>query len=43
MMGWNQAAASVGGVVFQLMGGYLAGINWRYACIATAVCAVFCQ
>ncbi len=41
MMGWNQAAASVGGVVFQLMGGYLAGINWRYACIATAVCAVF--
>ena len=41
MMGWNQTAASVGGVVFQLMGGYLAGINWRYACIATAVCAVF--
>jgi MFS family permease len=41
MMGWNQAAASVGGVVFQLIGGYLAGINWRYACIATAVCAVF--
>jgi MFS family permease len=41
MMGWNQAAASVGGVIFQLMGGYLAGINWRYACIATAVCAVF--
>jgi len=41
MMGWNQTAASVGGVVFQLIGGYLAGINWRYACIATAVCAVF--
>jgi MFS family permease len=41
MMGWNQAAASVGGVVFQLMGGYLAGINWRYACLSTAVCAVF--
>lgn len=41
MMGWNQAAASFGGVVFQLLGGYLAGINWRYACIATAVCAVF--
>lgn len=41
MMGWNQAAASIGGVAFQLIGGYLAGINWRYACIATAVCAVF--
>jgi MFS family permease len=41
MMGWNQAAASVGGVIFQLIGGYLAGINWRYACGATAVCAVF--
>jgi len=41
MMGWNQAAASTGGVVFQLLGGYLGGINWRYACIATAVCAVF--
>jgi MFS family permease len=41
MMGWNQAAASVGGVIFQLIGGFLAGINWRYACIATAVCAVF--
>jgi MFS family permease len=41
MMGWNQTAASVGGVVFQLIGGYLAGINWRYACLATAVCAVF--
>jgi MFS family permease len=41
MIGWNQAAASLGGVVFQLIGGYLAGINWRYACIATAVCAVF--
>jgi hypothetical protein len=23
------------------MGGYLAGINGRYACIATAVCVVF--
>jgi MFS family permease len=41
MMGWNQTAASVGGVIFQLIGGYLAGINWRYACIATAICAVF--
>jgi MFS family permease len=41
MMGWNQTAASVGGVIFQIIGGYLAGINWRYACIATAVCAVF--
>ena len=41
MMGWNQAAASGGGVIFQLIGGYLAGINWRYACIATALCAIF--
>jgi MFS family permease len=41
MMGWNQTAASVGGVIFQLIGGYLAGINWRYACSATAVCAIF--
>jgi MFS family permease len=41
MMGWNQAAASVGGVIFQLIGGYLAGINWRHACIATTLCAVF--
>jgi MFS family permease len=41
MMGWNQAAASIGGVLFQLIGGYLAGINWRYACLATAVCTVF--
>jgi MFS family permease len=41
MMGWNQTAASVGGVIFQLIGGFLAGINWRYACIATALCAVF--
>jgi MFS family permease len=41
MMGWNQTAASVGGVMFQLIGGCLAGINWRYDCIATAICAVF--
>jgi MFS family permease len=41
MMGWNQAAASGGGVIFQLIGGFLAGINWRYACIATALCAIF--
>jgi MFS family permease len=41
MIGWNQAAASIGGVLFQLIGGYLAGINWRYACLATAVCAIF--
>jgi MFS family permease len=41
MMGWNQTAASTGGVIFQLIGGYLAGKNWRYACIATALCAVF--
>jgi MFS family permease len=41
MMGWNQAAASAGGVIFQLIGGYLGGINWRYACLATAICAVF--
>lgn len=40
MMGWNQAAASGGGVIFQLIGGFLAGINWRYACIATALCGV---
>jgi MFS family permease len=41
MMGWNQAAASGGGVIFQLIGGFLAGINWRYACVATALCGVF--
>lgn len=41
MMGWNQAAASIGGVMFQMIGGYFAGIDWRYACIATVICALF--
>ena len=31
MMGWKSAAGSVAGIVFQMLGGALAAINWRYA------------
>lgn len=31
MMGWKTAAGSVGGIIFQTIGGFLAAIYWKYA------------
>ncbi|NLP43680.1 MAG: MFS transporter [Peptococcaceae bacterium] len=31
MMGWKTAAGSVGGIIFQTVGGILAAIYWKYA------------
>jgi len=31
MMGWKTAAGSVGGIIFQTVGGFLAAIYWKYA------------
>ena len=30
MLGWVFAVSSIGGVMFQMVGGYLAGIDWHY-------------
>lgn len=34
MMGWVNAAASLGGMLLQLLGGLLASISWRYCFLA---------
>ncbi len=41
MMGWKTAAGSVGGLIFQTIGGVLAAIYWKYAFIGFLVALPF--
>ena len=41
MMGYVSSITGVSGVVFQMLGGYLAGINWYYCFYAYLISAVF--
>lgn len=41
MTGFVSATVSVSGVIFQMLGGYLAGINWTYTFLAYGVSIVF--
>lgn len=41
MTGFVSAAVGISGVVFQLLGGWLAGINWTYTFLAYGVSIVF--
>jgi MFS family permease len=40
MLGLNVAAANIGGMFFQSLGGFLAKINWRYCFVAYLFCVV---
>lgn len=41
MMGYVSATVGISGIMFQLLGGYLAGIHWNYAFYAYFVSALF--
>jgi MFS family permease len=41
MMGYQSATVGISGIMFQLLGGYLAGINWNYAFYAYFVSIIF--
>ncbi len=41
MMGYVSSITGVSGVVFQMLGGYLAGLNWYYGFYAYLISAVF--
>lgn len=41
MTGFVSATVSVSGVLFQLLGGYLAGINWTYTFLAYGLSIIF--
>lgn len=41
MMGWKTAAGSVGGIIFQTIGGFLAAIYWKYAFLGFLVALPF--
>ena len=41
MMGWRTAAGSVGGIIFQTLGGFLAAIYWKYAFLGFLVALPF--
>lgn len=41
MTGFVSATVSVSGVIFQMLGGYLAGINWTYTFLAYGISIVF--
>ncbi|BAE83060.1 MFS transporter [Desulfitobacterium hafniense] len=41
MMGWKTAAGSIGGIIFQTVGGFLAAMYWKYAFLGFLVALPF--
>lgn len=41
MLGYAAAVTSIGGIIFQMLGGYMGSINWHYCFLATGISIPF--